>query len=234
MRSFVLIMVCITTIQSVIAQKPDYQVWNDFLENHVDAEGWVDYKSISNNKDELKVVLNMLVKNQPLDDWSQDERKAYWINAYNAYTIKLIIDHYPLESIRDINGPWQKDFIPWDGDLIDLDHIEHDILRKTGDPRIHFAINCASVSCPKLLNRAYIPELLDEQLDQVTAGFINNTEKNELGNDRIRLSKIFRWYRQDFTEGEELIDFLNRYAAQKVEPGTAVTFMDYNWALNER
>ena len=101
--------------------------------------------------------------NAPNDEWSIDAKKAYWINAYNAFTIQLILKNYPLKSIKDLKRPWGLSFIKIDGGKIALNTIEHEILRPMGDPRIHFAIVCASKSCPKLLNYAYESETLDQQ-----------------------------------------------------------------------
>lgn len=158
---------------------------------------------------------------------------AYWINAYNAFTVKLILNHYPVESIKDIKRPWDQEFIVLGGRNYSLGEIEHDILRKMNAPRIHFAINCASYSCPKLANQAYIPQNLEEQLDVAAKTFINDKTKNTITADYIEISKIFKWFSGDFEFQGTLIDFLNKYSKDKIDNDAKVKYKEYNWCLNE-
>jgi hypothetical protein len=165
------------------AHPPSHQLWNTLLAKHVAPDGSVDYEGFITDQEKLNVYLESLQTVHPNNDWSENSRKAYWINAYNAFTVKLVIDHYPVESIKDIGGliksPFDIDFITIEHQTYDLNAIEHKILRaEFDDPRIHFAINCASVSCPKLLNKAYMPDKLDQQLDKRAKDFINNPSKN--------------------------------------------------------
>lgn len=214
------------------AQVPDHTIWNTFLKKYVDNNGHVNYKAIAVNKAELNGYLSELVKNQPQNSWGHEEKMAYYINAYNAYTIKLIVDNYPLKSIKDIASPWDKKFIPLNGKLESLNHIEHEILRKMGDARIHFAINCASISCPKLLNEAFTAQKLNKQLDAVAIDFINNPQKNKLEENTIGISKIFDWFKKDFEQNGSLIDFLNRYSKTVINPKAKIGYLEYNWNLN--
>jgi hypothetical protein len=144
-----------------------------------------------------------LVNNPPdKKEWSESAQLAYWINVYNAFTIKLIIDHYPVESIKDIGSKIQVPFInsPWDIKLIeiegkkyDLNNVEHSILRKDfEEPRIHFAIVCASFSCPKLRREAFTAEKLEEQLQEQAVDFINDPAKNSISKNKAEVSKIFQ------------------------------------------
>lgn len=217
---------------SLNAQLFDHSIWTTFLQQHVSEEGKVNYKVISENTSELNAYLNEFVKINPQESWSKDETLAYWINAYNAFTIKLIIDNYPVKSIKDIEQPWDKKFIPINGKLMTLNEIEHEILLKMKEPRIHFAINCASVSCPKLLNEAYIPESLDKQLDNATKEFVNS-EKNQLTPGKIKISKIFKWFKKDFETNSSIINFINQYAQTKIDKKEKIGYLDYNWNLNE-
>ncbi|MDQ4139268.1 MAG: DUF547 domain-containing protein, partial [Bacteroidota bacterium] len=192
---------------------------------------------------ELKQYLKTLSDNPPSPTWSQAEELAYWINAYNAFTLQLILRNYPLKSIKDIgskitipfvNTPWDVKFIRIEQTKIDLNEIEHGILRKKfNEPRIHFAIVCASVSCPPLLNTAYTATQLEEQLNHQARIFINDPGRNHNQPDRIQISKIFSWFKSDFTKHESLINFLNRYSRIKITPNAQVSTLEYNWNLNE-
>lgn len=185
----------------------------------------------------------MLSTNPPQGNWSRNDQLAYWINAYNAYTIQLIIRNYPLKSIKDIgskikipfvNTPWDIKFIRIGNKTYDLNNIEHDILRKKfNEPRIHFAIVCASVSCPKLLNEAYVGTRLNDQLAAQAREFINDPTRNKITPGKAELSPIFSWFKGDFTKKGSLQDFINQYATTKITAKTSLSNLDYNWNLNE-
>lgn len=223
---------------------PSHQPWNELLQKHVSAEGIVDYKGFIQDKARLEAYLKTISSNAPdRNSWSENEQLAYWINAYNAFTVKLIVDNYPVESIRDL-GPalkiplikdvWHYKFFSIGGQESSLDEIEHGILRKEfEEPRIHFAINCASVSCPPLLNEAFVPGKLESQLDKVAKSFINDSSRNKIAKDRIEISSIFSWFKGDFTKNGSLIDFLNRYSDTIISSNAKVSHLDYNWNLNE-
>ena len=231
-----LILIFITflaVLQSAKAQTVNYNSWNSFLQKHVNNYGEINYKAITLDKQLLQTVLDEFSKNQPDNSWTKNETLAYWINAYNAFTIKLIINNYPVKSIKDIKNPWDQEFIPIGEDLMTLNEIEHDILRKMNEPRIHFAIVCASISCPKLLNEAYISSKLDLQLTIATEEFLLDTSKNRLSQNDLKLSKIFKWFTKDFTQNESLIDFLNQYSNISISENAKISYQDYNWDLNE-
>jgi len=214
------------------AQDVDNNFWTELLKKHVSSDGNVDYKGFKSDSKSLDIYLDYLVKNKPYTNKStKKEQLAYWINTYNAFTVKLIIDNYPIKSIKDINNPWDKKFITIDNISLSLNDIEHEILRKMNEPRIHFVINCASVSCPKLLNVAFFAHTLENQLHSATINFIN--EKNTLSRDRVELSKIFKWFREDFERNGSLIDFLNDYSEVNIDSKAKIKFKDYNWALND-
>ncbi|MCH4822135.1 DUF547 domain-containing protein [Gramella lutea] len=213
--------------------KLDHGIWDELLKKHVDDAGMVDYKGFQNDRKKLNEYLNLL-SDQKLDDsWSTDEVLAYYINLYNAYTVDLILRNYPVKSIKDINGAWTSEFVMIGDTEISLGGIENSLLRKMNEPRIHFAINCASISCPKLLNEAYTAEKIEEQLEKVTKEFVNS-EKNEIAGSSVKLSSIFDWYKGDFTEkGKSLIDYVNMYSETKIESGASISYKEYNWNLNE-
>ncbi|TYA53110.1 DUF547 domain-containing protein [Formosa maritima] len=231
--SLFIFFICLGVFQSTNAQALQFNSWNEFLQKHVNNSGDVNYKSIIKNQRLLLNSLNDFSKNQPNNSWSKEEKLAYWINAYNAFTIKLIIDKYPIKSIKDIKKPWEEKFIPIEKQLMSLNEIEHNILRKLDEPRIHFAIVCASKSCPKLLNEAYTPSKLDHQLTIATEEFLSDNTKNNVSEDNIKLSKIFKWFSEDFTQNGSLIDFLNQYSKIEISPKANRSFLDYNWDLNE-
>ena len=171
----------------------------------------------------------------PNDTWTKEDKLAYWINAYNALTIDLILRHYPLKSIKDIKKPWDQRYWKLGNKWYSLNEIEHDILRKMKEPRIHFAIVCASYSCPKLQNEAYEASRLEEQLTNAAKTFINDPEKNTITPDKIALSKIFAWFDKDFLINgtNSIIDYVNRYSDVKIASKTPKKFKAYNWSLNE-
>lgn len=189
---------------------------------------------IKNNPEMLNDYIQLLRENSIKESWTRSQRLAYWINAYNAFTVKLIIDNYPINSIRDIDRPWGKKFIQLGDEKFSLNQIEHDIIRPTfQEPRIHFALVCAAISCPKLLNKAYLPESLDQQLDQQTRYFINKSGKNEITNNHVKISKLFKWYQKDFTTKGSLLDFLDQYTNISLSQSAKIDYLEYNWGLND-
>lgn len=220
----------------------DHSNWDRLLKKHVTDEGWVNYKDFRSDRVQLQSYLEYLSNNPPGQNWSRNDKIAYWINVYNAFTIELILKHYPVESIKDIGSIIQIPFIntPWDIKFIkigdkeyDLNNIEHSILReKFNEPRIHFALNCASRSCPKLRREAYVGKKLDQQLDEMAIEFINDPSRNIISRHEVQLNKIFSWYKGDFTEGQSLIEYINRYSRIKVNEDAEISYLDYDWSLN--
>ncbi len=223
-------------INNIDAQKLSHEKFDKLLKKYVSETGFVDYKGFKNDP-LFKEYLNELSNHPPQPNWTKNEKLAYWINAYNAFTIQLIIDNYPVKSIKEIGGtfgsPWDIEFIQIGGRTYNLNQIEHEILRKQfNEPRIHFAIVCASVSCPKLRNEAYVPEKLNDQLNDQVKEFINDSSKNIISENSVKLSQIFNWFKSDFTKKGSLIDFLNRYSKVKISPKAKISYLKYNWNLN--
>lgn len=220
-----------------------HELFDALLEKHVDAKGMVNYIGFQRDSVQFTEYLNLIRNNLPNSEkWNEKEQLAYWINAYNAFTIQLVLDHYPLKSIKDIgakiqvpfvNTPWDIKFIEINGKNYDLNNIEHNILRKNfNEPRIHFAIVCASFSCPMLRREAYQSEKLDDQLTEQAKGFLSDPSKNRITEHKIEISKIFSWFKGDFTKKGSLIDFLNTYTETEINSKAKVSHMDYDWALN--
>ena len=215
-------------------QQIDHSKFGMLLKKYVSASGNVDYAAFKKDIKQLDAYLKQLSANVPQKNASKNVRLAYWMNAYNAFTIKLILNKYPVNSIKDISGkPWGIKFIQLGGKTYDLNTIEHEILRKMGDPRIHVGINCASVSCPKLLNRAFHPESVDKDLDLLAREFLRDKSKNQIRPDEIKISKIFSWFKNDFTQNGGLIDWINKYSEVKVKTNAKINYLEYDWNLNK-
>ncbi|MFV9550022.1 DUF547 domain-containing protein [Algibacter sp. PT7-4] len=226
----------LTENQTTTKQPELHQLWDELLKQHVTKNGIVNYKSFKTEHKKLLdyiFSLGVFYKKKHFKTISKEKKLAFWINAYNAMTIDLILKHYPIQSIKDIEKPWDKKLWKTIGIPHNLNEIEHTILRKMDEPRIHFAIVCASFSCPKLLNKAYKAEIINNQLTYATKNFLNDTNRNEISTNRIKLSKIFQWFSKDFKQNGSLINFLNQYAPVKISAKAKKSFKDYNWVLNE-
>ncbi len=214
---------------------PDHSVWSAELRKYVSADGKVNYRDWANDQAALDGYLAQLAGTQPLSNWSTNVQLAYWINVYNAYTVKLVLLHYPVQSIKDIyqGNPWDKAWITLGGKTYSLNQIENEYIRQRfRDPRIHFALNCGALSCPPLLNEAYDPARLDAQLTSRTKAFITDQFQNQTTASTIRLSQLFVWYKDDFKP--DVISFLNTYLATPIPAEAKIEFVEYDWSLNEK
>lgn len=229
----------------LVNAQPSHQAFDALLKKHVDVNGGVNYKAFKNNATALNDYLVEMMIDPPTRDWNDNEKLTYWINVYNALTIQLVLKYYPVESIKDIGSSIQIPFVntPWDiecfeiedGKELSLNNIEHGIIRKDfEEPRIHFALVCAAVSCPKLLNEAYDASRLDAQLTTQTKAFLANPDKNKISTDRLELSKLFSWYGGDFRKNGTLVDFLNQYTDINISQKAKTSFLNYDWSLNEQ
>lgn len=206
-------------------------LWDNLLSKYVTKDGVVNYKGF---KDDPTLDLCIATMSRTDPSGFDDARQfAFWINVYNAHTVKLICDNYPVKSIKDLKDPWDKKFVEINEEKYSLNQIEHEILRpKFKDPRVHFAINCAAKSCPKLNNRAFVAESLDKVLTQLAKEFINDPTRNKLSKDKIEVSKIFEWFADDFPGRGGLTGYINRYASEKVSDVAEISYMEYDWDLN--
>ncbi len=235
---------------AVLAAEPaaapfDHSAYDRLLKKYVSDKGLVNYKGWKADQQGLNQYLAMVSKNPPAATWSKADQMAYWINAYNAYTIRLVLDHYPINSIKDIGSkikipfvttPWAAKFFTIGGNKMSLDNIEHGTLRKKyNDPRIHFALVCASMSCARLRPEAYTGTQLDRQLDDQGRDFVNNPAKNRPAKDAAQLSKYFDWYKGDWSgNGQSVVSWVNKYSTTKIDNNTKITYLDYNWNLNQQ
>lgn len=213
-------------------QKNIHFRWQQQLEAFVGPEGNVNYKAWKSEEKELEAYIKTLENFPPAAYWSKKETLSYWINAYNALTVQLILKHYPLKSIRDLKKPWDIPCFTLGEKQYSLGNIEHDILRKMDEPRIHFAINCASASCPKLQRDAFMPRQLEDQLEKATKEFILDPRKNKISLEQLELSRIFLWFGKDFGTKADRLSFISTYSGVPLT-NPAIDYLSYDWALNE-
>ena len=224
---------------SFVAIQAQTSIFDSLLQKNVDKTGRVDYQSLKNNETLLDNYLAYIQNNEPTKEWSSNKKKAFWINTYNAYTIKIILNNYPLKSIRDIKidgeTAWKIPFVKVGQKRYTLDQIEHKILRKKfNDPRIHVGINCASVSCPRLWNFAFTEDNIASSLDNLMKVFINDTTRNKISKNNVALSEIFNWFSKDFIKNGTIINYLNTYAAIKISEKASIKYLTYDWSLNKK
>lgn len=227
--------------------------WNEIVNRLVtwtNSASTVNYRDLKSNSKALDQYLKGLsdVKSSDFEGWTRNQQLAFLINAYNAWTVKLILENYPVKSIKDIGGifssPWKKKFFKLFDKETSLDWIEHDKIRPTyKEPRIHFALVCASIGCPGLRAEAFVAEKLNQQLDDSTKRFLNDPSRNHFdqSNKELALSSIFKWYKDDFVKAKGSIQaFIFPYmdSLKKENLGSiqkfSIRYLEYNWALNEK
>lgn len=226
---------------SLTDENVSHDVFAGLLQKHV-QNGLIDYKGFKSDETILDTYLEILEHVDP-EKLSRNDRFSFYINAYNAWTIKLILTGYPgLKSIKDLGGlfgsPWKKRICRIDGKILTLDEIEHNILRpEFKDPRVHFAINCASRGCPPLITEPYEGDILEQQLDEAARAFINNPAFNRLEGTTLFLSQIFNWFKDDFDN--DALEFVLKYADEDLrkrlladQAHIKLKFLDYDWSLN--
>lgn len=227
--------------------------WSEVLKKYQNTQGYVSYKKLKEDaaldkKHNFYQYLAEIqsVKQSEFDRWTSDEKKAFLINSYNALTFKLIVDHYPVASIKKIGGiftkPWSLEFFSLlEGKIKKLDPIEHEWLRPTfKDYRIHAAVNCASVSCPPLRSEAFVASKLDAQLDDQMKLWLNDKTRNQINYQTkvFKVSKIIDWYKADFEDwGGGVVNVINKYVTnslpREISSQIKVQYLPYNWDLNE-
>jgi len=250
-EKFWVLIVCLVLVPSS-AWAFDFKAWDGLLKKYVGPTtiagvqlAGIDYPGVKKDPAYSKLIAD-LKSFSPATLKTPEEKMAFWINVYNIMAVKMVVDHYPVDSIKDAGGlfgsVWKKKVGVVGGKEVTLNDIEHEILRKMGDPRIHVAIVCASVSCPDLRNDAYTADLLDAQLDDQFKQFLENRGKGlevDSGKGRVTLSKIFDWFEEDFEPNGGVLLFLSRYAPEKdrsfLKKGNVdVSYLNYNWDLNKR
>lgn len=214
------------------AAAPNHESFDALLNEYVSGSGAVDYAGLKKAEGKLDDYLEVLSSNPVDASWSRNEKLAFWINAYNAYTIKLILKNYPVKSIMDINSgkAWDLKWVEIGSKMYSLNEIENQIIRpQFNEPRIHFAVNCAAQSCPPLSNKAYTSANLETMLENNARKFINNPKYNTITEKSAEISRIFDWYGEDFGN---IINYLNKYSVTDIRNNAKVKFKEYDWALN--
>jgi len=244
---------------NILAQNSfNYQTYNNVLKTYVSDRGLVNYQKLQTNRQKLDQFNQSLAKvnTATYDSWSEPEKLAFLMNAYNSFTLQSIIDQSPLKkSIRDISGVWKRRKFAIAGLEKTLDNIEHDIIRKEfNEPRIHMALVCAAMSCPILRNEAYTAANLDAQLDDQTIKFINSSQGFRIDREKkiVYLSSIYKWYGQDWIPNygidnkfagnrkeKAVLNFISQYLSsqdrQYLEQGNyKVSYLNYDWSLNKQ
>lgn len=248
--------------QSLAQAQFDHSRWDALLRDHVVSSAGgqqtaVDYKAFNAERSQLQAYLEQLaeIDKTTFESWSHSEQLAFLINTYNAWTVELILRHWPdIDSIREIGflpgAAWRQKIVSLFGEQISLDAVEHDMIRGWGrynEPRIHFAVNCAAIGCPALRAEAYTGEKLTQQLDSNTALFLADHSRNYIEGGTLYLSQIFDWYEEDFEQGwqgfDSVLGFVRQYgnsiandASQESRLLTnelRIRYLDYDWGLNK-
>jgi Protein of unknown function, DUF547 len=229
----------------------DHAAWDRFLARHLvagaDGINRVAYRRVLPAEREALAVYLAALAGLPVTTYRRAEQLAYWINLYNALTVRVVLDHYPVASIRDIalsgglfsRGPWRKKLMRVEGEEVSLDDIEHRILRPFWrDPRLHYALNCAALGCPNLQPRAFTAATAEVILDQAARAYVNHPRGTGIVGERLYVSSIYVWYIDDFGGNDRgVIAHLRRYAApplaQALASQTSIAGDNYDWALND-
>lgn len=262
LRLFLTFTLLLGSLTGAFAVDFDHGSWDNLLQKHVkpvgDAQSTaVDYQGMQGDRAVLQGYLEALsaVDEQAFNAWEKSDQLAFLINAYNAWTVELILTRYPdLESIKDLGSffksPWKKKFIPLLGKTRSLDDIEHGLIRGSGrynDPRIHFAVNCASVGCPALRGEAYRGDLIEQQLQDAETLFLSDRSRNRVVNGVYEISSIFKWYGDDFSKGWLGVESLEQYLLTHSEKmglnihngdgpeksKLKIKYLEYDWSLND-
>lgn len=232
--------------------KINHQLWDNFLSRFVHSNNDINLVDYSGASEQGKNQLNAYIKQLTAIKtaiYNRQQQKAFWINLYNALTIRLIVNDYPVKSIKSVKlmklsltefSPWDRALVKINGINLTLNNIEHKILRTYwSDPRIHYAINCASISCPNLASQAYTAEHIEKMMDKAAIAYINHTRAvNITFKNKAILSSIYQWYSEDFGIDElAVLDHLIKYAKQplanKLKYFSGEITYRYNWDLNE-
>lgn len=228
---------------SVLAFDHSHAGFDGVLKKYVDDKGMVNYSELKKNRSTLDAYLKETgsISESEFKAWTHDQRLAFLINVYNAETLQLIIDNYPVKSIKKIGGlffgqPWDVKSVTLFGKKTTLNHIEHDILRpQYKEPRVHFVIVCAAMGCPPLLNQVFLPETLDQQLNDRGRYFMAQKNKNKLDGNTLYLSPIFSWFAEDFTTDGSIQDFVTPFFPSDIKgKKLKVKYTSYDWSLNKQ
>jgi len=219
------------------------QLYEKILNSYV-KDGLVDYSRLKSNPKNLNKYLDQTssTSKQTFDEWNKNEQLAFLINLYNAQTLDLVANNYPVKSIKDIasdsRGPWEQPIVTLFGDKITLNALEREVIRKNyPDPRVHFALVCAALGCPALSNTPYQAATLENQLDQQTKAFLADSDKNSIDTEQkiLKLSPIFDWYKEDFiAKSGSVLEFVKPYFGNQINNEFKIEYTHYDWSLNDQ
>jgi len=214
-------------------EKASYFKKADTFFNTYVSEGRVDYDAIVEHKNELLELLD-LAKSIELETSNASDYQAFWINSYNLLVIKSVVENHPLKSPLDKAGFFDKTKHEVGGINITLNDIENKLLRANfpNEPRFHFVLVCAGLGCPPIIDKAYLPETLEMQLEQQTLKALNDPNFIRVNKNKVKISQIFEWYKGDFTKDGSLVDFINKYKSEKLPENSKVSYYAYDWTLN--
>lgn len=218
-------------------------LYENVLKQNV-RDGFVNYSGIKSNPQQLKEYLKQTsrVSKDEFNKWDKDAQLAFLINLYNAQTLDLVADNYPVDSIKDIardsGGPWEQPIVNLFGEKITLNALEHEVIRPNyPEARVHFVLVCAALGCPVLINTPYKAEILDNQLNQQTKAFLLDTDKNSIDTNTkvLRLSPIFDWFKEDFiNQSGSVIAFVRPYFGNRANNDFKIEYTNYDWSLNDQ
>lgn len=261
-RTFCLLFTLMWSVAVMATDTFDHHRWDKLVKQQVitfkqGQQSTVNYQALSQNPTELITYLKELetISKETFNRWAQNDQLAFLINTYNAWTIQLVLSAYPdLKSIKELGHifrtPWRKPIVRLFGDIYSLDDIEHDLIRGSDqfqDPRIHFALNCASIGCPALRAEAFVGSRLDTQLEAQTNLFLSDRDRNYFSGNILYVSSIFKWYREDFEKGWRGYNSLHRFLGDYSESlgltasqsailksgDMKIRFLKYDWHLND-
>ncbi len=228
---------------TAISLEESNQIYENVLELYV-KDGLVDYAGIKSNPKDLDQYLAQasLVTKEEFNNWNKDEQLAFLINLYNAQTLDLVAINYPVKSIKDIasdsGGPWEQPIVSLFGEKITLNALEHEFIRPNyPEARVHFALVCAAISCPVLINTPYRADILEKQLSEQTKIFLMDKNKNSIDTNTkvLKLSPLFDWFKEDFIkQSESVIAFVNPYFGNRANNEFKLEYTNYDWSLNDQ
>jgi len=244
-----LLIATLTLATTASAAEPDYSAWTEILSTHYNPAKGMDYERLRREDYPKLTKLVDTLSSVDVGSLTRDEQLAYWMNLYNVSTITLIVDNYPVDSIRDLSKSlinkyqvFDREVVPSGGRMVSLNEIEHEKIREGfSDPRIHFAINCAARSCPPMRQEAFVGARVDAQLEEQARSFINHNVRVELEGDKatLEVTKIMDWFEEDFEKAGGVAAFVKKYLTgdDAVKLSTAkrirVDHFDYDWTLND-
>ena len=209
-----------------------YEKYETILKDHVNVQGNVNYAKLKENKSDLDVFLNYAAQYIPTKEWTQEKEKAFWLNMYNAYVLKTIVDNYPVKSIKDVNGAFSNDIVKTADGTYSLDDVEKKLL-KMKNFNVIYGICKGAYSSPKLSNIPFTEENVESRLSALATNFINDRAKNQVTSTSVKLNEVFKEQKKLLKKEGDLIEYLNQYAMRDIMEGADVEYMKFNWVLNK-